>query len=279
MRGTAQRRARVRHRCPGRASFALALALLGFSVAGLPTRAADPDPELAALQQAVANDPQDIEARRSLGFGLQARGRAEEAIEHFEAITRKAPSSRGTFELAMAYSAAARLDEAERLYLELLKQSPQHPRVLHNLGAIATRRDDFEQAVEYYRRAIEVAPDYMLAYYHLAGVLERMGATEQAYAAYLTILEMPPQNASEQRTYVDAAQRAAATALALGDPAQAESLLSQLLQAHPDHAEARYTRAQALMQLGREDEARRELEAHARLLADRKPTSAAASGD
>lgn len=238
----------------------------------------DPSAGLVALEQAVANDPTDVDARRRLGFELQRRGRASEALEQFRRVARLDPGTRSSFELAVAFSNAGHFDEAQKIYLDLLAESPNHPRVLHNLATIAIRRDDFETALGYLQRTIEADPGYMLAHFNLGYVLDRTGSREQAYAVYMAILEMRPSNASEQRTYHDAVQKAANCALALGKPAEAENLLSQLLEVEPNRAEARYARAQALMQLGRQEEARQELEVHAKLLAERKATSAAASG-
>lgn len=234
---------------------------------------------LEELQRAVQTDPDDLEARRQLGLALQRHGRKTEAVVHFEAVAGADGSARSVFELARAYSAVSRLDDAERLYLKLLEDTPNHPGVLHNLGTIAVRREDFTGAIDYFRRAIEADSDYMLAYRHLGDVLERMGAIEQAYAVYLTILEMKPSSPTDQRIYHDSVERAAGAALELGNAQQAEQMLAQLIRVDPNHAAARYTHARALMLLGREQEAKRELEVHARLLAERAPDSAAASGE
>jgi tetratricopeptide (TPR) repeat protein len=51
------------------------------------------------------------------------------------------------------------LDEAARLFQEALKTDGANTDALYNLGALAEKRGDLEQALDYYRRALSANPD------------------------------------------------------------------------------------------------------------------------
>ena len=82
-----------------------------------------------------------------------------------------------------------------------------------------------------------------------------------------------PRSADEQAARSDSLYQIAAIEVALGNNEQAEQILARLLEFIPDHSKAHYTRGQALMQLGRDDEARLEFERHTALLQQRPVTS------
>jgi tetratricopeptide (TPR) repeat protein len=246
--------------------------------ADAPVRAPAPTP-LDELRAAVERDPANVAARRALGNALRQAGQHQEAVLHFEQALELDPGPRSLFELGVAYAGASRLDDAERAYRRVLAVMPNDPRTLHNLGNLAVRRDAPDTAIDFYRAAIEADDKYILAYYHLGNLLNTMGNQRAAYGAYLTVLEHRPRNPREARAYNGAVLQLAALSMALGDPAKAESLLSQLVQAYPDHRQAHYALGQALMALGRQEEAERELAIHMQLMAEEKPTSATAEQD
>lgn len=65
----------------------------------------------------------------------------------------------GLFRLAVDQHKLGKIDEAEKLYRDVVAQSPEHGAARHNLGLIAFRRGDIAQAVEWYRSATVAQPD------------------------------------------------------------------------------------------------------------------------
>ena len=65
--------------------------------------------------------------------------------------------------------------------------------------------------------------------------------------------------------------------LARGKTASAEAFFAEVTRVSPAHRGAHGGRAQALMRLGRSDDAKKEIDAHARLLAEGAPTGPSAS--
>jgi|UniRef100_A0A7C5AM46 tetratricopeptide (TPR) repeat protein len=55
---------------------------------------------------------------------------------------------------------AGKLEEAKKIYLELLQKHPDNPVVLNNLGAICAKEKDYPQALEYLAKALAQARGY-----------------------------------------------------------------------------------------------------------------------
>jgi len=69
---------------------------------------------------------------------------------------------------ALALHRADRLDEAERLYDQLLEADPEHPDALHLKGVARMQRGDLRDAVRLIGRAIVQRPDDAAFYSNLA---------------------------------------------------------------------------------------------------------------
>ncbi|HEX5128221.1 MAG TPA: tetratricopeptide repeat protein [Usitatibacter sp.] len=127
---------------------------------------------------------------------------------------------------ALQLHQAGRIDEAERLYREVLREEPGHAVALHYLGLIAWARGDraeaerlmreslaidaavpdfhnnlglllrdtrrVDEAIAAYRRAIAIEPRWMDAYSNLGLALEAAGRNEEAVAAYEEALAREP---------------------------------------------------------------------------------------
>ena len=70
--------------------------------------------------------------------------------------------------------------EAIDAYQHALKKNSDWVEALINLGALLYEQEDFEAAVDYFRRAAELRPQSSLAHYNLGSVLEEMGQLETA---------------------------------------------------------------------------------------------------
>ena len=72
---------------------------------------------------------------------------------------------------ALEFQAQGKLEEAEKIYLEFLKENPKQPDVSNLLGSVYLHQQKFEQALKYYQYAIEGFPcaeyyqNYGLAFY------------------------------------------------------------------------------------------------------------------
>ena len=185
------------------------------------------------------------------------------------------------FQQALALHRGRRLEEAERLYREILAREPRHFDALHLLGlvqyetgrwdaavasiraAIAVRPDfapaytnlglalqklqDLDAALAAYDRALALAPDYAEAYYNRGNVLLDLKRLEDAVASFERALALEPRRAQ-------ALYNRGIALLDLERPEDAVASFDAALAVKPDYAQALYNRAIALQHLRRHDE-------------------------
>jgi len=235
--------------------------------------------KIAPLRQAVEADPTNADNQHALGRALYDANFKEQAIVHLERAVELKATVRTLLDLAIGYGGGARLDDAERTYVRLLKLSPNFSVALHNLGDLARRRGDFEQALTYFNRALENEPDYLLARLHLGDALKSQDRLQEAYRIYEKVLELEPKTAQEANGYIDALYKLAALDLKMGAHERARLLLIELIRMAPDHDRAYYAYGQVLLFLGHAEEAQRAFDKHVEILAAEDPTSPVAMGN
>ena len=84
------------------------------------------------------------------------------------------------------------LDQAARIYDEVLAADPQQPDALHLLGAVDAQRGRYEPAIERIRAAIALAPRQAQYWNNLGIALQGKGEIAEAEAAYQRSLELDP---------------------------------------------------------------------------------------
>jgi len=230
----------------------------------------EPTPEPAALtrlREIVEQDSEDAQAQRRLGVALKSIGRVDEALTHLKRAAELSPDDPGILlSLGIFYSSQRRFDDADTSYRRVLAIVPDHAKALNNLGNIALRRGNETGAIEWYRQAVEAEPEYVRARHKLAGVLRYYGHLRQAYDVYETIMATSPVEARDKQLLMDSLYNMAAINLTWNQAELAEEQLTRVVLTVPNHRSAHYARAQALLELGREDEAQQELQTHLRVL-------------
>jgi len=226
------------------------------------------EPEVVTrLRREVQERPEDPEALRRLALALSSIGSSDEAVQHAERAVALAPDDeRVLFSLGIVYSAARRLKDADEAYERVLKLDPQDARAMNNRGNVALRRGDEAGAIAWYRRAVEAEPEYLQARHKLAGVLKYYGHLEEAYEVYETIVDTDSGDPRERQLQMDSLYNMGAINLAWNKPELAEEQLARVVLTVPAHRFAHYARGQALLELGRSDEAQQELQTHLRIL-------------
>jgi cellulose synthase operon protein C len=109
--------------------------------------------------------------------------------------------------LSDLYIVTQRLDKAEKVNRDILREAPQFALALRNLAAIeelrtrpdaakltdpAERLQAQNQAVTYYRMAINADPEFWLPRLELAGIYQRAGMNEQALELYEEVIKLNP---------------------------------------------------------------------------------------
>jgi protein O-GlcNAc transferase len=186
------------------------------------------------------------------------------------------------FAAALRHHQAGRLQEAEKLYLQVLQADSRHADALHFLGVLShqTGRNDtaveminkaiaqngrvpafhnnlgiilFEQgkpeeAVAAYGRALARKPDYVEAHYNLGVALQAQARWEQAAASYARALTYKPD-------YAEAYRSLGIVLLEQGKPEVAAAHFERALFYKPDYAEAHNNLGNALREQGRLEQA------------------------
>lgn len=95
---------------------------------------------------------------------------------------------------ALLFHQAGNLVEAEKLYLEILKDAPEDGNVLNLFGFLNVQTNRFSEAVSYLKKAVERYPNFFEAWFNLGLAYKGMNDFENAIFAYKKTLEIEPEN-------------------------------------------------------------------------------------
>ena len=207
-----------------------------------------PGEAVEVLNTATRLDPKAEMAFFTLGRALSLTGRGKEADAAFEASFKLNPE-RKKLALAAEHHKAGRIDEAARLYRELLQQSPNNVDAMRLLaGILAGRSSKVEEAEALLRKATSLAPDYALAFLDLGGILHDQYRYAEAMECLQRASRLQPQAAKP--LYMLASTLAPA-----GRTAEALDTYREVLKRQPRHAGARLGLGHTFKTMGRLREA------------------------
>jgi tetratricopeptide (TPR) repeat protein len=148
---------------------------------------------IESCERALEFSPEHPEALAVLANVHLAGGNQGRAIVLYERILARHPDLLTVrLNLARAFLRQDRLDDAERVLREAPRGGAESILVLNNLGTIAAGREDYEVAVETFRRAIDRQPDYVDARVNLALSLLKLNEVDAAVAELTEILAIDP---------------------------------------------------------------------------------------
>ena len=96
------------------------------------------------------------------------------------------------FNQALTAHQEGKLEEAERLYREILKVQPEHLDTNNNLAVILEHHNKLEEAEKYYRKAIELNPKIAESYNNLGATLGQLNRLIEAEASCKRAIELKP---------------------------------------------------------------------------------------
>jgi Tfp pilus assembly protein PilF len=99
------------------------------------------------------------------------------------------------YNLGLLEEAQGKIEEAEKIYQNLLIISPQYPPPFNRLGIIYYNRGEYRKAVDYLLSAVQLDAEYVEAYYFLAQAYEKLGLTEEAAVSYGQVVVLVPNTA------------------------------------------------------------------------------------
>jgi putative PEP-CTERM system TPR-repeat lipoprotein len=219
---------------------------------------------------ALARDIQKQRPKEATGFVLEGDINASskqwpEAIAAYRNGLKQAPASELAIKLHTALLASGNMAEAEKLAATWTKEHLKDIAFRMHLGDIATARKDYPAATQHYRNALEIQPNNALVLNNLAWVSGEMKSPKAMEYA-----EKANQLAPNQPPFMDTM---AMLLVSKGETAKAVELLRKALEISPQATAIQLNLAKVLIGAGRKDEARKELDALAKL-GDRFPAQA-----
>jgi tetratricopeptide (TPR) repeat protein/peroxiredoxin len=177
-------------------------------------------------------------AWNNLGLLATQEGGTEEAIRCFREALRLSPDHLIALNnLGNAYRLQKRWDEARKIFERSLEVSPTDPEANYGLGMVFAQADDTAHAYEYLQRALKSRPAYPEALNNLGILYLRTQRRDQAVASFEECIRVAP---AFDQSYLNLARVYSVE----GAPDKARAVLIDLLQQHPDHAQARSMLAQ-----------------------------------
>ncbi len=143
------------------------------------------------LRTAVRLDPNLEWAHYNLGRALAATGKGEEADAAFEASFALNPE-RHKVALAAEHHREGRLEEAERLYREVIRDNPENIDAMRMLGRVAVSAGRQVDAERLFRRVVTLAPDFVGALVDLGRVLKDQNYFEEAIECFERVIALEP---------------------------------------------------------------------------------------
>ena len=136
-------------------------------------------------------------------------------------------------EAALQQHRTGRLQQAERLYKQVLAQEPNNIEANHLLGVIACQGGEFETGAQLIRKALRLKPDYAGAHKSLGKALQVLGRLDEAAASFRRALELMPE-------YAEACNDLGIVLLAQSKIEDAKASFQKAAALKPGFAEAHY---------------------------------------
>jgi Tfp pilus assembly protein PilF len=149
-----------------------------------------------AYNAALAKDPLFSLAHLRLGLLALDRFQVEEAVEHFEKVLERDPSSGDAhYFLGVAYAELGKHLDARRNYYKLLPSSDKYNLRDYGLGLLALSENDLSEAAQKLTAAAALTPEDVSVRQAYAYLLRKIGRGAEAENARKAILQLDATNA------------------------------------------------------------------------------------
>jgi tetratricopeptide (TPR) repeat protein len=236
--------------------------------------ASDHEKAIAELSTAIQRAPRNERARLALSRVLASAGRDADAERTLQETLRLLPESAlARWWLASAYERVNRFTDAQQELERVARSAVAGESHLHAaVGRLASSAADVPGAIDAFGRAVNAQPNDPALHKLLARALAQQDREDEAIARFVAALLIDPRDA-------EALAGIGQIHLDAGRNAEAATVLRRATDLAPAGHEARYAFANALVRLGRTEEAAQHFDkveqAQRQMLADRRRTMSA----
>jgi tetratricopeptide (TPR) repeat protein len=168
----------------------------------------------AACREALAIEPDNLDARHDLGLALREGGDPAAALTELLAVATARGDATAWNNVALTYWALGRRSEARDAFARATASDPRSPDAWLNGALMSEEEGDWSAALASLERGGSLRPNDPMVWYHKGLVLANLGRGEEARSALRRCLELEPR-LSEARALLDS--------LGLGDGTSAPS--------------------------------------------------------
>lgn len=202
-----------------------------------------------AFQAVVELDPDSAAGLLGLARALvelREHAQAEEVLNRIFRLTPGEPDATNLYGLIAL--AKGDTERAVALFLDVVKQRPDHAVAYNNIGHALQVDGWLTQAVWYYRKALELDPDLSVAHLNLGNALLPVNQEKEALHHLRIALQLRPGEPHALSAMAGYLRRR-------GEGAEAERLLRPVIERRTEHASLAFEWAELMHQMKRPSEA------------------------
>lgn len=156
---------------------------------------------IAAMNEAIAAKPDDVELKFQLGSILERAGDHKKAEETFLALLEKLPNHAPSLNYLgyMWADKGVNLERAEEMLTRAVGQEPENGAYVDSLGWLYFRQGKLELAEKYLTDATRLLPRDATVVAHLAEVVALRGQPDRAVELYRLAIELDPESKDIQQ--------------------------------------------------------------------------------
>lgn len=152
--------------------------------------------DIAGGERLAAASPNDARLKRELAFAYTAAGRYDEAVKQLEGVLKlNREAADGYYQLGTVLLRQGRLSDAERRFRQAIERQPQWPESHNDLGGIRFVRGDLAGALRAFDAAVAGDATNASAHFNRGRVLVALRRPTEAVAAFARARSLTPRDA------------------------------------------------------------------------------------